>query len=251
MVENPKQETNGANGTKSSHTEQQKIALSINALKATYEANERAHAAHDRKILKWTGAAAGAAIFYTVLTAIIMAVAIYQALLSREAIVAANRAWLAPLNLGFNSPLSEDGVIDVILNIPNVGREPASGVEWRFDLRAVPHIPETGGTNLEIGIGPNDTCANTHPPKGDGIVLWPGGTSNNLIPNTFEDTPEHRVIASQTIHREISMVVQGCVVYRAADTEHASRFRFFLRDIHGRPVSEWRYQVSTTGNEAN
>jgi len=76
------------------------IAAAIDSLKASYEAAEQQRSKHDLKGLKWTRAAVGAAIAYTVLTAALLGAGVYSAFEARNAVDAANRAVAAATRQG-------------------------------------------------------------------------------------------------------------------------------------------------------
>ena len=81
--------------------------------------------------------------------------------------------------------------------------------------------------------------------------MWPAIQTTNSIPYAFPNTAENKKITNDALGRQVSMVVQGCIAYRAAETEHFSRFRFFLRDTDGLPVTQWHFNADIAGNEAN
>jgi hypothetical protein len=199
----------------------------------------------------WVKRAAIAAIIYAGFTFVIMIINGFQTWYTRQAIFAANRAWIAPRYMRFNSPLVENGVVDVALSIPNVGREPALAVKYKFDLRGIKYIPQANVPNPEADVPINHTCDNLHTDKASGLVDWPEVSyGSNFIPYAFDDTSENRQIANDALHHMRSMMVQGCIVYRTGGDEHTSHFRFFLRD-NERPSVQWNFNSMRTGNEAN
>jgi len=92
MQEKPARQPKGANPSNSSPSEQQQIAIAIDALKRSYDTSENNRQKHDRESLKWTRRTAKAAIAYTVVTALLLAAGIYSTIQAWRAVDAANRS---------------------------------------------------------------------------------------------------------------------------------------------------------------
>src|SRR6516225_40664 len=92
MQEKPARQPKGSNPSNSSPSEQQQIAIEIDALERSYDTSENNRQKHDRESLKWTRRTAKAAIAYTVVTALLLAAGIYSTIQAWRAVDAANRS---------------------------------------------------------------------------------------------------------------------------------------------------------------
>jgi hypothetical protein len=174
-----------------------------------------------------------------------------------SALAAANRAWIAPSQMGLNRPLEEAGPLTVILLAENTGREPAIDVVYAFNAFLIPYIRE--GSEPVSMPDHNNTCSGLHPEPTGGTVIYPGKTNVQIV-HGFEDNPANRTLVGNVLARTASLIVEGCIAYRTYGSVHTSKFRFFLRDVEGAPSCgriapdeincRWRFNVTDLGNEA-
>jgi hypothetical protein len=176
------------------------------------------------------------------------------------AALAANRAWLAPNQILLTSALETGLPVHFQMQISNPGREPALGVVYRIKPRTVAYIPQTSVD--EPNLGPNNACIGREPKPSDGSVVYPDAPGlKRWVPDELADTPENWQILANVLNRTDSLVIEGCMVYRADGKKHKSLFRFFLRDvagqrsfvpdIPGKPGSAWFFNATLAGNEAD
>jgi hypothetical protein len=92
MQEKPESQSEGPNPSNSGSAEQHQVAVAIDALKRSYEADQQHRSEQDRKSLKYARRTSWTAIVYTILTAILLGAGIYSALQAWRAVDAANRS---------------------------------------------------------------------------------------------------------------------------------------------------------------
>lgn len=174
-----------------------------------------------------------------------------------DAAVAANRAWVAPLTVHLGSPLEGGPPVKYQIHIANPGKEPALGVTWKVEPKLADYIPD-GGTK-EPDLGANSACNDLESRPPDGTVLYPqeGSNAYSVIPLSITDEK----IINGALSRKGSLVIDGCFAYTTGGKTHTSTFRYFLRDVpnapslvigsNGQTTSEWRFNLTLSGNEAN
>lgn len=174
-----------------------------------------------------------------------------------DATKAANRAWIAPSQMGLNWPLELNGPVRIHILLENTGHEPAVDLVYAFNEFLIPYVAEGPG-NLVIK-NPNMTCEGLHPTSAGGMVIYPGKTNIQLV-HVFDDTLGNRAIAINARDRKKTLVVEGCIAYQTFGEPHFSKFRFFLRDRPGASCiitgideiqCHWTFNLINLGNEAN
>ncbi len=207
---------------------------------------------------KWTDIAIVALTILVALTALGSAW-IFQGQLTEahKARIAEERAWIAPVSMILESALENGLPVRYQIRIVNPGKEPALGVVWKATPIGVPYIQPTS----EPDARRNTTCDGLEPPPSNGVVLYPSTEVNFWVPLDVPDTTENRQLIREVLNKSESLVIDGCFAYRTGGGKHTSSFRFFLRDIPGKPsyirdkdgnlTPAWNFNVNPTGNEAD
>jgi hypothetical protein len=169
-----------------------------------------------------------------------------QGRLTRETLVAANRAWLSPTAAEFIVPLESGPNIDLHVIYENTGKFPALGFN-HAEKAGMLKIP-AGFTDWDhIDVGANRTC--------DGLT--PLDTGPTIYASVhFAGDLEYSTTMTPELYNEVLggirvLWLNACFAYRTFDTPHQSAFCYFLLPDAGIPRSKWRFKSCPTGNCAN
>jgi hypothetical protein len=177
-----------------------------------------------------------------------------------EAALVANRAWVDPEQIVLASSLESESPLPLKyeIRIVNPGKKPALGVVWSVEPTGEPYIPQSAAT---LQMPSNTSCNNLHPSSSEGVVLYPAGGANYWVPRDIPSTSANQQLISAVLSRKESLVISGCFAYMTDGETHTSAFRYFLRDIPGKPsfaiskegkaIPNWNFNVSLNGNTAN
>jgi hypothetical protein len=168
---------------------------------------------------------------------------------SHDATVEANRAWIA-VPFVSHEPLQRGQPVRLQARIVNVGREPALGGVWRFNIYAAPYIPELAGNTRSPDLGQNTMCSSLVPVKGNnGMAVFPVADNKYWIP--YASNPDRQSSVDAAIDQAESLILDGCFAYWAGNSAHHTAFRFFLRDVRGTSNVQWGFNLATSGNFAD
>jgi hypothetical protein len=175
------------------------------------------------------------------------ALAIFAYLALRDGRVALEqnqRAWVGPVNTGFETTLTVDAPIPVMVNYHNTGREPARDVFYDLDYFVITEAEDrAGGTNRRVAdyVG---KCFGTAPPKGYTVVFPTTGFSSYTgmkeIPGASIDW--------DVMYGVKFIVLTGCYVYITNNETRRTTFCNFFQN--GR-TSARSWAFCPTGNYAN
>lgn len=183
-----------------------------------------------------------------------------------KTMVAANRAWLAPVQAILAQPLELGFPVALTIFVFNVGKQPAIGANWAVNVFPYKYIPITGiHDEIANPIPPNRTCDKIVAKADTGLALYPGTTKSYALPYEIADSQENRALFREVIDHKTTLIVEGCFAYQTFGERHTSMFRFFLRDIPGDSTCSlitegvdkgkwhcgWNFNAMTSGNEAN
>lgn len=165
---------------------------------------------------------------------------------TREALVAGNRAWLAPISGTFQKPPVLGQPILLVVNYQNTGREPARSSVHFQSVWKVNTTKNLGG-GVRFTPVPNTTCNGLVPSEGS-QTIYPSATQfyQSSIPPRADF-----VVDNALINQDIILQWQGCFVYLTFDSPHKSAFCFWLRPIDNEPITNWSWNFCTSGNFAD
>lgn len=265
MSENSPSQGEGGDGREKRASQEEPVAVAIDAFNRNYKTAQHQRGKHDRRSLKWTRLGIVAAVVYTLLTAALLAAGAYSAYQARHAVEAANlaanaatkqaeisesaqRAWMAPVRVRLLHPINpEIQTVTVIVDALNVGKAPAFGM---VNLTVVDVAEPDKIEDLH-------TCQKIAPNEGQSIV-YPsdhfGAVINTAV--AFSNSPS--ALRDVVIGRKI-LFIQGCFAYRTIEKPHFSQFCFYLYPELGPqtgtetaiPVAEWTFRSCPAGNDAN
>lgn len=262
-ADNPKPKNTKAN----QHYEETKrdldaIKARVDALTDAINAKNR-EAEREPKEGKWAIRGSVAGIVYAGLTIIIVLTGFYQGYLSRQALVAGNRAWIAPEFMTLREPI-ESGTIKYQLHVENTGHQPVMKGVYRFHAFTVPHIAEGTSSETDRNLPANRTCDGLEYGKAEALVLYQGTSTKFWLTGNWTEPSDEKAVAAELLARTGSLIVEGCILYDTMDGQKFSAFRFFLRDIPGasftmqkgddgktHPAPAWMFNLTGTGNNAD
>jgi hypothetical protein len=146
------------------------------------------------------------------------------ATVSRDNMIAANRAWVGPSNASFAAEPSVGKAVDVTISYQNTGREPALNfINFSRPLAGTPEDEKT--TIVELITNYLEACKSYQEWNG-GSVVYPstGFSSYNLSLKIPDDLTDDAVIKGDKL-----IYLQGCFLYRSFGLPRHSYFCYFYK----------------------
>jgi hypothetical protein len=155
--------------------------------------------------------------------------------IASDTLVAANRAWISPIGMGFDGVVEIGKEVEIYVLYGNTGKEPARDINViAHDYFTKPPGSTEGWDN--IIVQKNVMCTQIYP----------------STPNTFRHSfrIEKDWINADVQNIVLAWYVQGCFIYRTFNQIKESAFCFFLYPRQGRPMNQWIWRVCSGGNHA-
>jgi hypothetical protein len=165
---------------------------------------------------------------------------------SRDALIAAERAWVGPRNARIDAAPTFTNDLDIFIDYQNSGREPAIETIWDTDLFTATDEEENNGTiprRIDNFIA---KCKTMWKPF-QATVVYPSsggiGSGYVLTKTLLKDSIDDDVIEGTKM-----IVISGCFVYRTVQTIHRSWFCYFYRNGRTKPAA---WYICLSGNGAD
>jgi hypothetical protein len=169
---------------------------------------------------------------------------------TRESIIAANRAWLAPQNMEVAVAV-EDGTPKIMVHYQNIGRFPATDARANISVVAFPlarpikgrsEYPATDHWVVPLNVFV-DTCVKTTPLSEMNVVYPSGQVEQNGEAEMSGPWDKDDLLAGRSI-----MVVLGCFSYNTMGKTFHSGFCKYYIPVIGQPSRTWPALVCPVGN---
>jgi len=227
------------------------IARIIDAFAHKPEAEQEQRERHQKQTIFWTKLTLWALIVYSTITAFIFLANYQSNEINREAMIAANRAWLGISRLEIARPIeAQDGPV-IMAYIENIGRYPAFDMKtsggWRTirlaqpfkTAQAFPEIDSWAALDNSIRSG----CLSNQPING-GMIQFPSTTHEG---HYQLDSP-NPIIGLQDVRMDSAIILaEGCLTYR---TFAATRHTGFCQYISKFRTGQWEFNYCPAGNFA-
>jgi hypothetical protein len=155
---------------------------------------------------------------------------------AKKATDAANRAWIAPVNIGFPGTTVAGKPIRLDITVDNVGKEPARDVQKNFVFRPFPISAMKDGSAMNV-VAKSDACKDLMPSP-QALVIYPGGEKTfhaswypaNIAYTPpsgtppFGATPMTLDTYNAFMNGKQALVVQACVAYTSLGKRRYSAF---------------------------
>jgi hypothetical protein len=169
---------------------------------------------------------------------------------SADAIELNQRAWLSPINARLKSPLKADETPTFLIDVQNVGREPAFDATYRIADGLIA-IPQTFSDWTMLPVGENDLCDKTLPLSGNPTIFPGSGLSNSSLsilyivaaPTQFS-TPISNIIEKKAI-----LFVRGCIAYTSVNKTRHTAFCNYI-EPNSDPPAAWPIKSCPKGSKA-
>lgn len=152
---------------------------------------------------------------------------------SRENMIAAERAWVGPRNAKIDGNIEVGKPFEIVVEYANSGREPALDFIYTLDAFPEPAEDETNGVALAKLRAYLKGCQ-TIQTLSSGQVVFPstGFSSYNLT------TPISAEIADQPlVNGDTTLIVQGCFLYKSFNIIRHSYFCYFYKAKKTKPAN--------------
>jgi hypothetical protein len=181
--------------------------------------------------------------FFALLISFFTAVVLFLGfLLNRSAVVATNRALIAPVAGRWTSPPVTGAPFGLTLTYQNIGKEPARHLTY-YQEAAVAFY-ENGTTRFQL---PSDDICNKV--MGDvGTTVFP--LSANPLTLGLPPQKDHPLDPAVE-NRAAVLVWRGCFKYLTYNQKHSTSFCYWLRSEDNTPLASWQWNFCPIGNEAN
>jgi len=237
-----------------------------------YEADTEHRRAADESKHHWEKWTTIGVWLYTILTAAITGTAIHQVRLSERSADAAQtaanaakssaeanvgqltemknagRAWVSPITMQLDRPLSAGFPLMFHLVIQNSGREPALAFAIRLVPNVISNIPPI--TDWDSAAFPkNQTCDSLYPVDGGGVV-YPGAGAITRS-DALRDIGMNRLAFAATVNQTSIFYIEGCIAYLTLGKPHKSGFCYFLKPPFESSGAGLDFKICPTGNQAD
>jgi hypothetical protein len=209
----------------------QDIIAAINSIETKYGSSQKERTEHDRQVLLWTKRAAKGVFIYTGLTVVIAIASVFATMISRDALISVQRAFVVPAGLKWD-PIGDAQIKKVKWNIyatwQNSGNTPTRNLRTLV-VKA-----------FSIGI------LNFDDPLGSNFDI-PEDASDKVIPSflgpkaTMDGGPVE--IGGEDLARVqqngVPLVIGGVARYDGilwGDKPHVTKFCFFVTEVRGDPL---------------
>jgi hypothetical protein len=170
--------------------------------------------------------------------------------LTRESIIAANRAWLAPSSFEMSGAI-EDGAPKIVVHFQNIGRFPATDASTSIGVVAFPlakplksrkEYPATDSWVVSMNVFVNACVKNA--PLADMAVVYPSAQiESNAEGEMSGPWKKDELLSGQSI-----MVVVGCFTYNTIGKTFHSGFCRYYFPVVGAPSKTWPPLACPVGN---
>jgi hypothetical protein len=169
---------------------------------------------------------------------------------SADSIESSQRAWAAPVNGKLKAPLGTSDEIVFMLDIQNVGKEPAFDATYQVGDSLTP-IPAGFDNWVNLPVGKIDTCADILPIPGNPSIFPSGGLSTNSsgIVYSVRSPAEHRRPISEIVEKKFVLSIYGCIAYKTANSVHHTAFCYYIEPAK-EPPANWPIKNCPQGNKA-
>ena len=172
---------------------------------------------------------------------------------TREALIAANRGWIAPLRVELTAGVDDPNGPSVIIHYQNVGHSPARDVRIGMGPIAV-DVSEPISLTREFPKTPlweplgntfRETCNKNDPTSGMGAV-YPSATTESFAPSRMTTTWDKGKLLAGTQ----MIVVTACFTYRTMDIIGHSGFCSYIFHVAGQSPQSWETRLCPVANYA-
>jgi hypothetical protein len=158
----------------------------------------------------------------------------------RQTLVAANRAWIAPIQLRLESPVVAVEPISVALVYRNVGKEPALNMTAKLFIGGADLPPN--GIWEKLVVPPGDLCERAAEAVTISSVAYP--LENDYLLHT-----KIRIAEEYASAKRIALVA-GCIRYETFKLAAQSAYCFYLSPDDLTNAKNWSFMLCLTGNSA-
>jgi uncharacterized protein YecT (DUF1311 family) len=163
---------------------------------------------------------------------------------SRDALIAAERAWVGPRNARIDAAPTFTKDLDIIIDYQNSGREPAIETIWDTDVFTATDEEDNNGTVTRRIDNFIANCKTMWKPF-QATVVYPssGGLGGGyaLTKTLLKESIDDDLIEGRRL-----IAISGCFVYRTVRTIHRSWFCYFYRNGKTKPAA-WNICISGNG----
>jgi hypothetical protein len=165
-------------------------------------------------------------------------------LLNRSAVLATNRAMIAPVVGRWTTPPITGAPFGLTLTYQNIGKEPARRLTYYQEAIAVPM--ESGTTVFAIPA--DDICQKVKVTGNVASTVFP--LSSNPLALRLPPQKDNPLVPTVE-SRESVLVWRGCFKYLTYNQVHSTTFCYWLRGEEGTPLASWQWNFCPNGNEAD
>jgi hypothetical protein len=166
---------------------------------------------------------------------------------AQSSLVAANRAWIAPISITLIEPLNESRQPGLNLLYRNTGREPAlnfTGTGRTGSITTQDPFTEKGiwGENkLDISL-----CEKAELTAGGDQVVYPLANNTYRLQAFANQVNTARLLKAQEV-----LYVQACFAYDTMGFRRISVVCMYLAPDLSKPSEQWEFRYCPTGNHAD
>jgi hypothetical protein len=207
------------------------------SLKSEYE---RRKEERGPKKQKWVRREQIIPLFALLISSITALVSFFGFELNRSAVLATNRAMIAPVAGRWTSTPISGAPFGLTLIYQNIGKEPARRLTYYQEAAAVPM--KSGAFEVPADDACKKVVGNA------GSTVFP--LSSNPLTLGLPPQKDHPLVPTVE-SREAVLVWRGCFKYLTYDQVHSTSFCYWLRSEDGIPLASWQWNFCPTGNDAD
>ena len=168
-----------------------------------------------------------------------------SAKLAEDALIASNRAWLAPITALSMNKIAVGKPFNIAVTYRNIGKEPAIDVTYNFSAERVAADPKYPGWGGDFGKKKNEMCVQES--ESDKGVAYPGGADQYAV--TYSIEPEF--VDAAIMRAQLTFYIQGCIRYLTFSQVHHAAYCFYLHNDTSIPSEKWGWRFCPYGNNSD
>jgi hypothetical protein len=147
---------------------------------------------------------------------------------TRDAYIAAQRAWVGPTTARINGDFALDKPLKIEISYLNTGREPAIDFAETAEAFESTSVEEANGISMAKINSFFKGCREAKVTQG-GTVVFPSSGGFNPSGQVLTITKPDSFLNQSMISGDSTIVVDGCFLYRSVGIIHHSYFCYFYR----------------------